>query len=364
MGKKFLKLLFGAWCVLLAVLLLLSYLSPYVHPKTVWWIAFLGLAYPITLTFFFLTLIFLFFKRHKLKYVFLVIFILGIPLHLRLLSINFSTSSSSTENFKLMSYNVRLFDLYDWLPNDKTEIKNDILAEIEENKPEILCFQEYLLDKSENPHVKIEEINGVGDFKFSHQQVVQEQVDKYFGLATFTTYPIINKGSVFDESLQNQFCIFSDIVINEDTIRVYNMHLQSIRFQKEDYRVFQATGLTESTFLQKVKNMLKKVKNAYPPRVIQTEKIIAHIKTSPFPVIACGDFNDTPLSYVYNLFNKELNDAFRKAGNGIGRTYAGRIPVGRIDYIFIDPKMKVYNFQISDKVLSDHFAIEVEVEVG
>lgn len=361
MGKKLLKLIFWAWCFLLPLLLLLSYLSPYVHPKSVWWIAFLGLAYPITLTFFFLTLIFLFFKKHKLKYLFLVLFILGIPLHLRLLSINFNTSSNSSEVVKLMSYNVRLFDLYDWLPNDKTEIKNDILATIKDSKPKILCFQEYLLDKTANPHVKIKEINDVGNFKFSHQQVVQEQVNKYFGLATFSTFPIINKGSVFDESQQSQFCIFSDIVIKEDTIRVYNMHLQSIRFQKEDYRVFQATGITQSTFLQKVKNMARKIKNAYPPRVIQTEKIIAHIKTSPYPVIACGDFNDTPLSYVYNLFNKELNDAFRKAGNGIGRTYAGRIPVGRIDYIFVDPTLNTFDFKIHNEVLSDHFAIEVNL---
>ena len=361
MVKKTLNYVLVTWSMLIGLALFLSYFSPFVHPSTVWWFAFLGLAYPLTLLLFLITLLLLFITKNKLRFPFLILFLLGFPIHLRLVTFNFGGGSDDANNFKVMSYNVRIFDLYNWLPEDNTVVKNQILAKIEASKPQILCFQEFLLDESANPHIKLEAIKNVIDYKDQHLKVVQEQVNKHFGLATFSSYPIIHKGSVFNENEQSQFCIYSDIKINEDTIRVYNMHLQSIRFQKEDYKVFQAADFSEVSYFQKVLNMLRKVKRAYPPRVLQTEKIIAHIKESPYPVIACGDFNDTPVSYVYNLFNRELNDSFRSAGFGIGRTYAGRIPAGRIDYIFVDPELKTYNFKVHKEVLSDHFAVEVMV---
>ena len=42
------------------------------------------------------------------------------------------------------------------------------------------------------------------------------------------------------ENKDNNYCIFADVVKGADTFRIYNVHLQSIKFQKDDYfhRVF------------------------------------------------------------------------------------------------------------------------------
>ncbi|MEY4973886.1 MAG: hypothetical protein RLZZ55_674, partial [Bacteroidota bacterium] len=71
----------------------------------------------------------------------------------------------------------------------------------------------------------------------------------------------------------------------------------------------------------------------------------------------CGDFNDTPMSYTYNQFQLFLQDAYRSCGWGLGTTYVGRLPAGRIDYLFYGPQLYVADFKIQKKTPSDHRAI-------
>ena len=143
----------------------------------------------------------------------------------------------------------------------------------------------------------------------------------------------------------------------DDTIRVYNLHLQSIRLSENDYAVFESDQEENSGFFA----VLAKVKAAYPIRASQTDKVIEHISHSPHPVVVCGDFNDTPMSYTYSQFISSLTDSFRNTSFGIGKTYAGKIPAGRIDYIFHSPELGSQNFTIQEEVLSDHYAISCSV---
>ena len=85
------------------------------------------------------------------------------------------------------------------------------------------------------------------------------------------------------------------------------------------------------------------------------------MKTSPYPVIVCGDFNDTPLSYVYNQFNTNLVDAYRETATGIGVTYAGRVPAGRIDYNLHSGDLGANDFGIQSVPFSDHRAIHCKI---
>ncbi len=106
--------------------------------------------------------------------------------------------------------------------------------------------------------------------------------------------------------------------------------------------------------------MLKKLHIAYQKRAHQAQKVLEHMEESPYEVIICGDFNDTPMSYTYNLFYSKYIDAFRNSSSGLGVTYAGRVPAGRIDYIFHSKNIKTSNFQIQKEVFSDHKAISCE----
>lgn len=56
------------------------------------------------------------------------------------------------------------------------------------------------------------------------------------------------------------------------------------------------------------------------------------------------------------------NDAYRERGYGIGTTYAGRIPLLRIDYVFADPQLNVSSFEIIKDHFSDHYAVATTLE--
>ena len=140
------------------------------------------------------------------------------------------------------------------------------------------------------------------------------------------------------------------------------MHLQSIRFQKDDYALFDSEHdypVAEQS--SGAIRMITKIRDAYSVRAEQARLIADHIRNAPFDVIVCGDFNDTPLSYTYNQFNKQLTDAFRNTSIGIGNTYAGKIPAGRIDYIFHSPSLGSRDFTIQSEKLSDHYAIDCKI---
>lgn len=291
--------------------------------------------------------------------------IIGLPLHTRYFALGGPKKAKPNKTtVSLMSYNVRLFDKYEWIGDEMFSPKDSILHLIKTEQPAILCLQEYLVDNSDKPHIRTENLLAANNYAYYYQRTVQEQRKLQFGLATFSTYPIVNKGNVFKGEAQDQFCIYTDIKVDNQIIRVYNMHLQSISFQKEDYQAFLSNEDSDFSRITRLKNMLRKIKAAYAPRVKQAKKILEHIAQSPYPVIACGDFNDTPLSYVYNLFNSKLDDVFRHVGFGTGRTYAGKLPAGRIDYIFTSEEFRPLSFIIHKKVFSDHFALSTKLELS
>ena len=156
------------------------------------------------------------------------------------------------------------------------------------------------------------------------------------------------------------YCIFSDIIKNKDTFRIYNVHLQSIKLSKAEEELEGFIGEDTSKDFDVI-NVIRKLKVAYQKRAEQARKIISHMKKSPHPIIVCGDFNDTPMSYTYNQFDRLLNDAFRNSSWGIGRTYMGRLPAGRIDYIFHSSDLNSSSFKIQKEVFSDHLAISCKI---
>jgi endonuclease/exonuclease/phosphatase family metal-dependent hydrolase len=87
------------------------------------------------------------------------------------------------------------------------------------------------------------------------------------------------------------------------------------------------------------------------------------IEQSPYPVIICGDFNDTPSSYTYHQLSEGLIDAFKESGNGIGHTYGGALPSFRIDYILHDERFKSTRFNTIRSKFSDHYPITTSLKL-
>ena len=157
----------------------------------------------------------------------------------------------------------------------------------------------------------------------------------------------------------NNICIYSDIILHKDTVRVYNVHFQSIGFSKKDNK-FLDDLVDEKDAQDEIENstdILRRLKRAFIKRTQQVEMIKHHMKTSQYKIILCGDFNDTAASYTYEELTEKLNDAFCEKGLGFGKTYTGRWPNFRIDYVLHDKTFHCSGYHRSEQTFTDHYPI-------
>jgi len=314
---------------LLAILLFISFLSYYISPKNSSTLSFLGLSVPVLII---INLLFVIYWILKLKRQFListVILLIGFQYITKLYSFEEKKVLLSTD-IKVMSYNVRMFNIYNWI--DEKNVDQKIYDFINTKEPDILCLQEF------NPTVKL-------GFKYPYNYIKTSTKNKLFGHAIFSKYKIINSGSLnFSNSSNN--AIYVDILKNKDTLRVYNVHLESLSINpNEDY------------FNQENSEKLKnRVEKAFKKQANQTTLIIEHQKNTSHKSIICGDFNNNAFSWVYNKLKTAKNDAFEIAGKGFGKTYNYMFPM-RIDFILVDKKIEINNFKTFDVNYSDHFPI-------
>ena len=347
--------------------LLLSYLSPYISPELFWLMAFIGLAYPLLL---FSNLIFVGLWLVLRKRYFLIS-LLGVLIgfyHVgNLFQWNKTNKGLPSEgiNLKVLSYNVRNFDLYNYGPGWTLNFtnRNKIYNYLGEEDFDIVCFQEFVHDRKK----QFKTLDTIPSFlraKYSHFEYTRSSKNiNFFGLATFSAYPIVNKGKILFQTDAGNLCIYTDIKIGLDTVRVYNLHFESIGLSEEDH-MFVENMINivpvgeEETYAEHGKRIIGRLRRAFITRAPQAEAVAAHIRQSPYPVILAGDFNDTPSSYVYRIMSRQLRDAF-KAGRGLGGTYIGAIPSFRIDYIMHSEHFLPINFRTGTQEYSDHYPISV-----
>lgn len=362
--------------ILSIVCLLLSYLASFVKPVrefSIWIVALFGLAYPFLL---FVNLIFVIYWLILRKRIFLysfIVILLGainisniVQFHFTRIftdkPISFAKNTSDKSIVKIISFNARVFDLYDWWHEGVGRKK--IFTMLQEQSPDILCVQEFFSSDSRKMN-NIDSLAKTLSISYYHiETTTKMHKDDLFGIATFSRYPIVNKGKITFAQGQNE-CIFSDIIIHDDTVRVFNMHLESIRFDNADYKfVENIQKESKSVDIDKgSKKILKRLKSAFIKRAVQSDTVAEYIRKSPYPVIVCGDFNDPPSSYTYHVISNNLKDAFVESGYGFGKTYIGSFPSFRIDYILHDKKFKAVQYRTIKQKLSDHFPISCLIEL-
>ncbi|EGV44381.2 endonuclease [Bizionia argentinensis JUB59] len=325
---KFIYLLNG----LLAFLLLLSYLLPFAPPKTFALLSVLSLGVPFLML---LNVIFCLYWVLKLKkqlILSLVVLIVGYFSFGSLYKFSSIEEIEHDNELKVMNYNVRLFNVYDWISDN--EIQDKMLSLIKRKAPDVLSIQEY------HPHPKVD----LSFFKYKFEKLSGNKVQ--YGQVILSQYPIINSGSIEFPDTDNN-AIFADIVKANDTIRIYNIHLQSLKIDTNIDNLNQEDS----------ERLLKQTKKTFVKQQFQTELFLKHKKASPYKMIITGDFNNTAFSYVYKELKGDLNDAFIQAGNGFGRTYDFKFFPIRIDFILSDPSFEITNFKTIDDKHSDHYPI-------
>lgn len=331
-----------------------AYISTHVSPVTIPYLSFFGLAYPFLLLcmgIFSLTWVFL---NRKYLLFNIVLLLLGWNHFSDFYAINNSTTVHSANDLKIMSYNVRIFNYYD--VKNRVETRNNIFNFLDKQEADIYCFQEFYHKEGSKEFKTRDTIIEFLDAKNHHERYTHEMTgEQYFGVVTFSKYPIINKGGIAFENDDNNYCIYSDLVKESDTIRVFNAHLGSIRLQGSDYAFFgdkEEEGLSQKEV--KEQQIIERLKTAFQKRAIQIEKVMVEVQKSPYPVIFCGDLNDTPVSYCYRQIGDYLTDSFLESSNGLGTTYIGKIPSNRIDYIFHSNEFIGTEFITHNVNYSDH----------
>ncbi|MFW5804060.1 MAG: endonuclease/exonuclease/phosphatase family protein [bacterium] len=335
--------------------LILSYLSVFVNPGKFWIAAFFGLSYPYILL---VNIGFMFFWLFKTKKAFLLSFIgiaAGWMYLTRVIQVNSKEQNVNLlhgKSFKVLTYNVRDFNRFNWA-NDK-DAREKILKFIKMAEADIICIQEFSLDQAAELLMDFKDTT----YYYFHSTSLKSQ--KNYGMAIFSKYPILRREYI-DLGHTTNGSIFCDILLDTDTVRIFNNHLQSIHFIKQDYDFIDSIQSNYHSFnVAKFSNMVKRMKLAYVKRSAQVNVIAPYIQKSPYPVIVCGDFNDTPISYTYQKMKGDLEDSFVKAGAGFSNTYAGKFPSFRIDYILQDSQVEAFNYKRYPVKFSDHYPVSCE----
>jgi len=332
--------------LVLIVLTFIAYLLPFLAPKIFPFLSVLTLFMPL----FFLAngLFFLYWAMQLKKRMILsgLVLLIGITFFNKFYKFSAKSFQESDKDFTVMSYNVRLFNVFKWL--DRDDIPDTILEFINNENPDILCIQEF--SNSADIDLKV----------YPYKYVLMEGEQIKTGQAIFSKFPIIDQGHiVFPHSNNN--VVYADIKKGKDIIRVYNMHLQSIKISPEVGEISENIDVIDQ---QKSKFLYSRISKAFKQQQEQGAIFKEHEKDCKYPIIICGDMNNSAFSYVYRSIKGKLKDSFEEAGKGFGATYKFKYYPARIDYIFADESMEVKQFEsFSEFQNSDHFPIMAKLSM-
>lgn len=318
-----------------ALLFIASFAIPYIAPKTFPLIAIISLLVPFLLSAHLAFILYWIFVGFK-KQVFLSVFCILLSIIFSAFPYEFNKKViSSNDELSLMTYNVHLFNKYNWI--NKDNIATNIMDFIHKNDPDILVFQEY------SPSAKV-------SFNYPYKAVVLKGEKINFGQAIYSKHKIISKGSVDFENSSNN-AIYVDILKNKDTIRIYNIHLESLRLGNNQ----------ELLIEEESEKIIKRLTKAFVKQQGQVEKFLLHKAQFKGKTIICGDLNNTAYSWAYHQIKNQMNDTFIEAGTGFGKTFDFRKYPLRIDFILVDKSLEVNEHQNFTEIYSDHFPVMARI---
>lgn len=355
--------------IILAVLFLLGCYGGWADPKTWWPLGFLTLAAFYLLLLLIGFIIFWLFVKPWWSLISVVAILLAYKPVTNIIPVRFSSSfdkQKQTAALRIMSWNVEHFDILEH--KNHPEKKQQMLQLINQYQPDIACYQEMVgSDKNSKAINYIPDMiqgEGFTDYHYSFNPKLDFDGNHHFGIIIFSKHPIVNKQTIsFYPNDYNSIFQYADIVKGEDTVRVFNIHLQSLKFSATNLEYIEKPDITTDEDLKKSKSLISKLKTGFLKRKKQAERIKEEMDKSPYPVIVCGDFNDVPNSYSYNTIGQGLKNTFKEKGSGIGRTFSGISPTLRIDNIFAADRFTVKQFLRIPKKLSDHFPIFADVQL-
>lgn len=348
--------------LLFVLIYLLSCLIPFLPAGRFWMIAVLGLVFPIIciiVTIFFVGWLFARSRWCLLSFVALALSWQQISVVTGFNNQKEFNLSKPTGTLRLLSWNVSSWGESTKNLNSKFEYRPLMFELIKKQQADVLCFQEFWdLRNSKDTYSSINAIKAFGyPYTYFVKSGIVNDGDK-MGVAIFSKYPISDTTKfTYGKDDNAEKLVYTDIQFNQQKIRIFTTHLESVRFEHEEYSAIDKIKSSDKSGLKDSKTIVRKLKNAYQFRGAQADFVQQKIKESPYPVVICGDFNDVPNSYTYFTIRGDLQDAFLKKGSGIGRTFQYLSPTLRIDFILAGRSFDVTQFNRIRYPYSDHYPI-------
>lgn len=330
---------------LIFVISLILFSSVYISPEYLPYVGLLPFFIPVILLVNMLLLAVLILSWRKLAFLPLITLLIGYKF--ALITFRLNQKNENVEGLKVLSYNAHLFD---YKSRTEGEFDPNIFTWLQEQPADIKVFQEFFDDRTTASRNATRLLGKDSGYEMFYQIIEGNPKKRSYGLAIFSRYPIINQGKIFGENSTNG-AIFADIKVKNDTIRIYDAHLESMRINSEGLENLE--GLK-----QNYRQTMGKLHRGSVARSKQLKVLLEHIENSPHLVILLGDLNELPYSYAYFKLSENLNNAFEEAGRGFGFSYNRILFFLRIDHIFTSKSIKTIKFKTHREVdYSDHYPI-------
>jgi len=354
----FLGYILRAINIIAMLALLFAYLSQYVSPNSIWFLAFFGLSYPIWL---FVNIYFVFhwaFNKKLFALFPLLILLLGYRMPGKYFRLDWNDKIfSESKSFKVMTYNVHDFNYYNLNKESGDSAVEMIMEFINANKPDIICFQEFYSNDRKNNFKRFKVFN---DYKYYSRFNYNER-SKSLYIVIYSKFPILHDAAIVNATDNKDITgIYADINVGEKIVRVFNVHLNSTQISSKAYLLKDEYNVDEKDMIKAAtgaKAIAGRLRNGFKKRSLQADLLQQYFESSPYPIVVAGDFNDTPCSYVYRKISSKFVDSFIESGSGFCTTYRGPYPSFRIDYILHDDFILSNSFEKGSIKVSDHYPI-------
>lgn len=341
------------------VAMALSVLNAYINPKNFIWTTLFGLAFWEILIFNVVILFLLLMLRSRKAWISVLALVIAIPGFSKSYSMGKKVEADSS--IRIMSYNLHHFKHVDGKTDSET-FANQVINMVREQCPDILCCQEFTWFKRGVTRQKCIDIFAE---KAGYQYIYYNKKSNYAGNVIFSKYPIAKVAEDSGFGQENTYGVMVSVDAGEKgQFHVANVHLLSYMITDNEIDILMSSA--ERQNLDMIgKTLLHKLNFAFQQRSEELQQVLDGMPPVGGPIIVCGDFNEPPLSYNYRQMQKAgFVDTFTKVGRGIKPTYAGKLPLLRIDYAWANDGVTPLSFRRYRYKASDHYPIILDFSIN
>lgn len=366
--RRITKTVFLILNILASLVFLLACLAPHLDPNDWWFISMLGLGFGfIMVTLIAFILFWLVFRPR-----FILISLIPMLIGYQSISVFFAFNTTEKFNYqkkddviRVAHWNVARFIEWKRNNNKGSQTRLKMMDLIKEQKADVLCLQEFFTSTNEIYYNNLQHLMKEIGYPYYYYAWSNDGLLQWFGNAIFSRFPIVDSGKIFfPNSRFPETLLHADIAFNNDTIRVYTTHLESVNFKKSDFENIEEIKKEQRDIIENSKGIFGKLRRALKQRKVQADLVKEVISNDPYPFILTGDFNDVPNSYTYfTIKGNQLQDVFLKEGFGVGRTFNAIAPTLRIDYMLTTKDFEIKQFNRVVKDFSDHYMLVADLKL-